>query len=253
MPTKKCNICDAEIQEHLFPLHEKFCSSNMVRCPTCDEVVQKEELEEHNDEYHKRIKCEMCGKLMEKQFLSQHKGKCSKKIQQECKYCGLGLTKDEFKEHEVMCGGKTEECCLCKEMVPRCEYDLHIQYVCTGVDREDRKSPQSKSKPSSAKKSNLNSKEKPEKPIKNNVIDDTEEINLISESESENEKPQIKKSIKEGERYTKEDAKEIEKILNKVINKSKNSENIITDSFGLPVKKKQLKKNAGKDKRKKRC
>lgn len=131
-PTKKCLNCDKEISAKKMVLHERYCKENIVKCSICHEAVQKEEIEEHNEENHVKTACDQCGKLIEKSLQSTHRLKCSKQLLQ-CEYCQLSLEKDELHDHEYICGSKTEECCLCHEMVPKMEYDLHIQFKCIGT------------------------------------------------------------------------------------------------------------------------
>ena len=135
MSTKKCPNCDIELPETQFILHERFCAKFTRKCSICKEPVQKDEYEEHKKENHAKVNCDLCGKPFDKSVLEEHKGKCSKKLL-NCAYCGLSLAKDEIKQHEYLCGGKTEECEFCKEMVPKMEYELHLQYTCKGIDRK---------------------------------------------------------------------------------------------------------------------
>lgn len=136
MSSKKCPICDVELPEIQFILHERFCSTNMRRCSICNEPIQKDEYEDHKKENHSKEKCNYCGKLIEKNKFEEHRGKCSKKLK-ECAYCGLFLASDELHSHEHFCGSKTEECEYCREMVPRKEKELHMQYTCKGIKREN--------------------------------------------------------------------------------------------------------------------
>lgn len=133
-PAKKCINCDKEISAQKIVLHERYCKDNIIKCPICHEAVQKEELEEHNEDNHAKTPCKECGKLIEKSLLSTHKQKCDRQLFQ-CEYCQLSLPMDELHDHEYICGSKTEECCLCHEMVTKMEYELHFRYKCIGADR----------------------------------------------------------------------------------------------------------------------
>ena len=134
MSANKCPNCDQTFSSLQFTLHSRFCTQNIKKCPKCNELILIDEFQEHIDEAHEKVNCSQCGKLIERIKLNDHMGKCSKKLL-PCVYCGLLLDKLAKHDHEYICGSKTEECCLCNQMVPKREYDLHIEDKCIGVDR----------------------------------------------------------------------------------------------------------------------
>ena len=42
-------------------------------CPLCNEVVLKDRLDEHREEYHTMEPCDLCNKPIERWLLDQHK------------------------------------------------------------------------------------------------------------------------------------------------------------------------------------
>ena len=53
---KKCGICDNDIEEPKFRLHEIGCSRNNYRCKECGIAVAKAEKEEHEAEAHALVR-----------------------------------------------------------------------------------------------------------------------------------------------------------------------------------------------------
>jgi len=43
-------------------MHEAYCFRNVSKCLKCDEFVDKNMIEEHEEENHKLLECEYCGK-----------------------------------------------------------------------------------------------------------------------------------------------------------------------------------------------
>jgi len=97
-------------------LHEIKCKELNSRCEICNEIVNKYEIEEHNDEFHSLVDCLDCGRKLEKRILETHKKKCLNKPS-NCHYCDLKIGKSELHEHEYICGSKTEKCMECGKYV----------------------------------------------------------------------------------------------------------------------------------------
>ena len=129
MSTQKCSNCGKEIPLNILILHQRFCDKNTRKCSICDEPIQIDEYEEHKNKFHLKVQCAFCGKEMSEKLLNEHKKTCSDKFV-NCKYCDLALSLELLNEHEYICGSKTEECPYCNILVPKCEYDLHLKYIC---------------------------------------------------------------------------------------------------------------------------
>jgi hypothetical protein len=54
--TKLCSICDGQIPEAKFRLHEAQCARNNYKCPDCGEVVAKADRESHQAEAHVKVR-----------------------------------------------------------------------------------------------------------------------------------------------------------------------------------------------------
>jgi hypothetical protein len=108
---------EKDIAQSKYLLHEPYCLRNIIKCEKCMEPISKDELEEHENEFHKLSDCRDCGKRLEKRLLSSHKKRCINKAS-ICTYCSLEMPKKDLHEHEYMCGSKTENCHFCGEPVP---------------------------------------------------------------------------------------------------------------------------------------
>ena len=86
----------------------------MRKCPKCEEMVLKDELEEHEDEFHKTVDCVNCGQGFEKSKLANHHNSCMKRLQ-VCQYCNQQFGYDIFFDHQDACGARTQECEFCSK------------------------------------------------------------------------------------------------------------------------------------------
>jgi len=89
----------------------------VVRCDVCNLPINKDEVEDHTNEFHVKIDCVDCGKKLERILMSSHQKKCLDKLS-ICSYCELSMQKSELHEHEYNCGSKTEKCQFCNEFIP---------------------------------------------------------------------------------------------------------------------------------------
>jgi hypothetical protein len=87
-------------------------------------VINIEEEEEHNIEYHTEVNCIFCNRKYPKNDIIFHQDSCLER-NAECRYCTLQLTVREKEEHEYICGAKTEKCEKCNKYVPIKDYDTH--------------------------------------------------------------------------------------------------------------------------------
>jgi hypothetical protein len=51
----------------------------LTKCKKCGEVVEKKELEEHEEEMHSKEKCKFCSKDFDKAALKTHEPACTEK------------------------------------------------------------------------------------------------------------------------------------------------------------------------------
>ena len=136
--TTKCSNCDKYIESSKFFLHERFCSKNVRKCSICKEPIQIEEYDEHKALDHPDIKCTFCQESFKNTEYDSHLKTCSKKLY-ECKYCGLFVSKNELKDHEYQCGSKTIKCEICGENVTKATLDLHLEYTCAKIQKDNKK------------------------------------------------------------------------------------------------------------------
>ena len=47
-----------------------------------------------------------------------------------CQYCELKIQYKDLKEHEYICGSKTEKCPKCGKLIPMKDYNEHISEGC---------------------------------------------------------------------------------------------------------------------------
>lgn len=105
-------------------MHKIHCERNTVKCPKCDEKMNRLELEKHTADNHTLKKCETCSVQLELRLFSAHD--CPKK-QVMCEFCEASFPKDQFRVHQLDCGNRTEECPRCKEFIKRRDFKDHVQ------------------------------------------------------------------------------------------------------------------------------
>lgn len=99
-------------------LHESYCLKNNMRCPQCNDVVLKADLDKHVKENHGTKKCPFCGTIVDSKALDQHSQICENKPEL-CHFCEMAVPKDQFKDHALLCGARTEVCPICLKNVLR--------------------------------------------------------------------------------------------------------------------------------------
>lgn len=87
-------------------------------------IINIEDEEEHNSEYHTDVSCIYCARKFPKSDISFHQDSCLERPA-ECRFCTLQLTVREKGEHEYICGAKTEKCDKCNRYIPIKDYDVH--------------------------------------------------------------------------------------------------------------------------------
>ena len=127
--TKFCSNCESQIPISKFMLHERFCSSNVQKCPICKKPVIIEEMEDHNKEFHVLMECEYCQKKFTADKIEEHRKKCDCRMT-ECQYCEMQIQIKDKKNHEYICGSKTEECPICKKLIPKKDWKEHKKIGC---------------------------------------------------------------------------------------------------------------------------
>ena len=127
--TKFCSNCESQIPISKFMLHERFCSSNVQKCPICKKPVIIEEMEDHNKEFHALMECEYCQKKFTADKIVEHRKKCDCRMT-ECQYCEMQIQIKDKKNHEYICGSKTEECPICKKLIPKKDWKEHKKIGC---------------------------------------------------------------------------------------------------------------------------
>ncbi|KAL4462067.1 hypothetical protein ABPG74_000912 [Tetrahymena malaccensis] len=144
---KACENCKQLFPESKVQLHEAYCLRNIRKCPNCEQYVDKREMEEHQEEFHKQVTCEKCGKTVENQTLMQKHidTQCSLRPR-ECRYCNVLFPIQEFEQHEYICGCRTKVCGLCKKNILMRDYENHMD-TCVGIVEEDKKPEKIETKP----------------------------------------------------------------------------------------------------------
>ena len=133
--TKFCSNCESQIPISKFMLHERFCSSNVEKCPICKKPVIIEDMEDHNKEFHVLKECELCQKKFTSDKIEEHKKKCDCRMV-ECQYCEMQIQIKEKSNHEYMCGSKTEECPICRKLITKKDMKNHKKIGCKSPEEE---------------------------------------------------------------------------------------------------------------------
>ena len=150
---KKLNS-EKQIPANKWILHENYCVQHVKKCETCGEIINKEEEEEHIQEFHSKRKCEICREdfLGENYFTHKqtclikpkckfcHKDFAPKTIENHEKNCYLNLFYCNFcftdhpvkdkRDHVYFCGAKTEKCARCDKYVMLRDMDMHVSLDC---------------------------------------------------------------------------------------------------------------------------
>lgn len=123
-PTAICTNCDRELPEEKLFLHEAYCIRNIIRCPKCNEPIDKNEKDEHEEEVHKLSTCKHCKRDMENKILAEHEETCNAKPK-FCQFCNCEVAGEEFTQHNYQCGSRTKKCIFCNKNILVRDYDDH--------------------------------------------------------------------------------------------------------------------------------
>lgn len=91
--------------------------------------------DKNNIDYNKEndapkiVKCQGCNKSFLEEKIQLHYKKC-KNYLTECKYCHLNISNLEVKEHEYVCGSRTDICFDCNSIVKIRELEVHSKFLC---------------------------------------------------------------------------------------------------------------------------
>lgn len=102
----KCPECDKEIICDALAQHTETCDSK--RCPLCNKVILKSEIENHEREQclNRKISTKCCNEEIEYKTLKQHIEKCEDVLEQ-CDFCGNNIRRAAINEHKLECKKKT--------------------------------------------------------------------------------------------------------------------------------------------------
>ena len=96
--TKRCPLCDKDIEVSKFRMHEIGCMRSNYKCFECGMCVPKAEKEEHEEEEHAEM---------------------------SCPFCSFTAPKYKYKNHEETCAFKPKLCCFCNKEIKHSEWDSH--------------------------------------------------------------------------------------------------------------------------------
>ncbi|XP_076833255.1 XIAP-associated factor 1 [Brachyhypopomus gauderio] len=133
---EQCRHCKKDVAKANLAMHEAHCQRFLCVCPVCDDLVPKEQLEEHRVEIHTTVKCKKCNMEMERQTLGDHEtSECPERFG-SCEFCELELPLSSLKEHTVTCGSRTERCSDCSQYVILKDRQHHAQ-ICSSTLMEE--------------------------------------------------------------------------------------------------------------------
>lgn len=107
--TKKCPLCEREVEVSKFRMHDIGCSRQNYKCRECGACVAKADKEKHEETAHVAMTCEDCGFSAMKVKYGNHQEECKMKPKQ-CEFCEKSIKHFEWDEHYQMCGSKTKMC-----------------------------------------------------------------------------------------------------------------------------------------------
>jgi len=119
----------AKVDKAKIVLHESYCIKNMLKCLKCGEIVNKKEMEEHEEKQHKIVSCEYCSLPQESCKLKEHTDNCNMR-QKPCPFCELELDHSKYMNHILICGSRTEQCPNCNKYIRKADWALHQEFNC---------------------------------------------------------------------------------------------------------------------------
>ncbi|XP_069073322.1 XIAP-associated factor 1 [Pleurodeles waltl] len=115
--TQFCGNCKKNVALTNFSLHEVHCRRFLKVCPECGEPVPHKDMQQHQDESHRKVKCDLCHQSIQQYLLEEHKAEECDERSVRCQFCELDLAFCKLKEHADTCGSRTELCHDCKKYV----------------------------------------------------------------------------------------------------------------------------------------
>ena len=104
--TKRCPLCEKDIELSKFRMHDIGCSRANYKCKECGQCVPKAEREEHEEEEHAIMTCPDCGFSAPKYRYKDHDSNCALKPK-VCEWCDKSIKFSEWEDHRNICGSKT--------------------------------------------------------------------------------------------------------------------------------------------------
>ena len=77
--TKKCSLCEKDIEVPKFRMHEIGCLRSNYKCKECGMCVAKEDKEDHEEEEHAEMTCSNCNFTAPKYRYKNHSENCALK------------------------------------------------------------------------------------------------------------------------------------------------------------------------------
>ncbi|KRX01717.1 hypothetical protein PPERSA_01587 [Pseudocohnilembus persalinus] len=121
----QCENCEKYFPESKIDLHEAYCIRNIKKCEQCGEFIDKNEIEEHNEQEHQKKPCKYCQVELEPKYLETHQELNCIKRPVQCQFCDMTVTQSEKLNHEGKCGTKTKICQFCNKYIQIRDYDTH--------------------------------------------------------------------------------------------------------------------------------
>ena len=114
--TKKCPLCEKDVEVSKFRMHDIGCARQNYRCKECKQCVPKAEQEEHEEEEHAIMTCPDCTFTAPKYGYGNHNDRCNMKPK-TCEFCSKPFAVADYLDHYDMCGSKTYQCATCEGWV----------------------------------------------------------------------------------------------------------------------------------------
>ncbi|GIY72729.1 hypothetical protein CDAR_53613 [Caerostris darwini] len=137
--THKCMGCEKYIMLQDLKDHYKTCEEaqnieNLMTCNYCDGIFANDYIQRHVELCGLRTeKCQNCGAHIPLKDLEVHNFNCNKILSMtnnKCQYCKNIYSNNQFAEHVITCGSRTEKCEKCDRYILLKEMEMHPS-VCT--------------------------------------------------------------------------------------------------------------------------
>merc|ERR1712130_497568 len=110
----KCDNCGKWVHSMSIQMHTVHCIRQYIKCKLCEQIIKRQDEEEHLINFHKKITC-ICSKVCvgKIEFDKHTLNECQLRLM-TCQYCDkTNIPYLEYSEHEIVCKERIIKCNIC--------------------------------------------------------------------------------------------------------------------------------------------